>query len=559
MSEGWADFNALLMVVRPGDNLNGTFGAGIYAPRFIGDSGYFGIRRFPYSVDMSKNPLTFTHIQNGVALPTNAPILPNGGPNAEVHNTGEVWAMTMFEVYNALHKNPAGRTFEQVRRQMADYLVAGLKLHPAEATFTEARDAMLAAIKAGGIQSDLTSAAGAFAKRGLGSCAVSPPRDTTTNIGVTESFETKAQLAVGKATVDDALGSCDHDGTLDSGEYGYVTVTVTNASPVVASDVGVTLGHPPAGMSFLKGPTARIPSIPPYGSAQAQIAVGLAPGMTGIQTLSLDVTLDNAAACAMGSASVPVPLRGNTDDVDNASATEDFESSVPVWTKAGNGAAAAWDTVADDATHHHMHGADSDFASDTSLVSPPLMVGAGPLSVAFVHSHAFEADGGGNYDAGVIEVSEDGGATWKDVTSYAGVVDPYSGVVAMGTALAGRRAFVGLNGANPGRNPVNINFGTALAGKTIQLRFRIVTDSLAGAGGWDLDDIAFTGLTNKPFRSVVANQQVDCKAPPPADTTTDPLESSGCGCTAGAALPGAPFAGLFAAVLLGLVIRRRRR
>src|SRR5262249_205410 len=77
LSEGWADFNALLMMARNGDNLDGTFGVGVYSAISFGDSGYFGIRRFPYSVDQTKNALLLHHIADGQALPTGMPM--NGG------------------------------------------------------------------------------------------------------------------------------------------------------------------------------------------------------------------------------------------------------------------------------------------------------------------------------------------------------------------------------------------------------------------------------------------------------------------------------------------------
>ena len=80
MSEGWGDFTALHMISREGDNLDGTYAASVYASRAFGDSAYYGIRRNPYSVDFSKNGLTFKHISDGVALPPGT--LP-GGPNSE--------------------------------------------------------------------------------------------------------------------------------------------------------------------------------------------------------------------------------------------------------------------------------------------------------------------------------------------------------------------------------------------------------------------------------------------------------------------------------------------
>jgi len=47
---------------------------------------------------MTKDPLTYKHISNGVAI-TGAPISfgAAGANNAEVHNTGEVWTSMLWE------------------------------------------------------------------------------------------------------------------------------------------------------------------------------------------------------------------------------------------------------------------------------------------------------------------------------------------------------------------------------------------------------------------------------------------------------------------------------
>ena len=69
--------------------------------------------------------------------------------NSEVHNSGEVWATMLFEGFAALlaqSQGPAPKyTFDEARRRMADYVVGGMKLAPVEPTFTEQRDAIVAA------------------------------------------------------------------------------------------------------------------------------------------------------------------------------------------------------------------------------------------------------------------------------------------------------------------------------------------------------------------------------------------------------------------------------
>jgi hypothetical protein len=58
MSEGWGDFNGLLLQLRDGDNRKGTYAQGSYADATgTPDAAYFSIRRFPYSRDHLKNPL----------------------------------------------------------------------------------------------------------------------------------------------------------------------------------------------------------------------------------------------------------------------------------------------------------------------------------------------------------------------------------------------------------------------------------------------------------------------------------------------------------------------
>ncbi len=131
------------------------------------------IRRYPYSTDMNINPLTFKHIVNGEPLPVGPPVAfgANGASNAEVHNTGEVWATMMWEAYASILRDTLGAnprlTFAQAQDRMKLYLVASLKMTPSSPTFTEARDAVLAAAYATDAV-DFVKFQLAFAKRGAG-------------------------------------------------------------------------------------------------------------------------------------------------------------------------------------------------------------------------------------------------------------------------------------------------------------------------------------------------------------------------------------------------------
>jgi hypothetical protein len=148
---------------------------------------YFSIRRYPYSADMNKNPLTFKHISNNVVLPSGPgapPISANAAGNNEVHNAGEVWCSMLWEVFvNLVLKHQ----HEEAEKRMLAYVIGGLKLTPPRPTFTQARDGIITAVSAMSA-GDLPEVKAAFAKRGIGTGAVSPPSNSTSLAGVVESF-----------------------------------------------------------------------------------------------------------------------------------------------------------------------------------------------------------------------------------------------------------------------------------------------------------------------------------------------------------------------------------
>src|SRR3954447_26289782 len=158
---------------------------------FPADAAYYGIRRAPYSADHTINDLSFRHMTDGVATPTNHPFQVIGN-NAEVHNGGEVWASMMWEGYIALQQ--AGNSFEDVRLKMRKYVVAGLLLAPPDATPTETRDALLTAVDVAS-PADHDVLAAAYARRGFGTCAVSPPADSESFVGIVDGIEVKGRIS----------------------------------------------------------------------------------------------------------------------------------------------------------------------------------------------------------------------------------------------------------------------------------------------------------------------------------------------------------------------------
>lgn len=192
MGEGWGDFFAISMTSQSADDfVNGVFPVGGWTdltPTF-NDNYYFSIRRYPYSADITKNPLTFRHISAGQLLPVGPPISPNaGGSNSAVHNAGEIWCAALWEVFVNL---VAKHGHDEAERRMLSDVVGGLKLTPSRPTFLHARDGIISAATALNPE-DLSEIWSGFAKRGMGVGAVAPAQNSTDLKGVVESFAVPA-------------------------------------------------------------------------------------------------------------------------------------------------------------------------------------------------------------------------------------------------------------------------------------------------------------------------------------------------------------------------------
>ncbi len=535
MSEGWADFTALHMQVHEGDALDGVYNVGAYATAAMGDYAYFGIRRYPYSTNLAKNPLTFHHISDGIALPAASavPNNDNGIGNSESHNAGEIWATMMFEAYMALVAESRGPTpkytFEQARRAMSNYVVAGMKLTPTDATYLEQRDAILAAALAADEQ-DFVVLAQAFARRGAGTGAIGPVRDSTTLVGVTESFVVKSDQSFGAASVAEDADSCDNDGTLDSGELGtlHVRVISSGVNPLEGSTLEVSSATP--GVSFPEGTSFPVATLAAFHSADFDIKVKLDAPFVGPGNLVLDYKLTNPSA-ASTTVTGSLKVRADYDNQPAASATDDVESDVVLWqvnSLSGSLPAETWSRGFSGAENHAWHGVDQGALGDIALESPELKVSASePFKVVFKHHYSFEADTTTNWDGGVVEISVDGGP-FLDVTLSPSMPAPgYNGTLGNTSMnpLSDRLAFVQRNTGYPADDTVSLSFGSDYAGKTVKLRFRIGSDQNTGDEGWFIDDIAFSGITNKPFAVVVPNSGV-CAHGPHADAGDDQTVAS---------------------------------
>lgn len=548
MGEGWSDFHALLFMVREGQdskpgnqNWMGAYGVGNYASfTFNDDERWFGIRRATYSADPAKNHTTFKYIGTAVdGLTVSFPFLGTAADNpAEVHATGEIWAAMLFDCYVSMLQN---HPFAEAQNTMKDYIVASYKVTPAFPTFVEARDALLQVVAANSM-ADYDCFGQAFANRGLGIGAVAPNRGSATNAGVVESFDWADNYLIESVAVGDGSANCDGDGVLDPGETGMATVTIRNIGQHTLSGVTATASSTTTGASFpAPGPTATFAAVGPGSLGTVQIPIALAATFSG-SSVNLKVDVHGTVGTG-GTAdwSATQTVVANLDEVPGTD-TETFgtvgsnwsilvaphtQQPPPgtVWTRVANG-------NSDDGTTFQGF---TNVQADESIVTPPIDVApTSDFTLSFQNLYVNFLQAGGNSidptGGVVVEVSDDGGATWTDVIDVSGaaITNGYNDVVPTappGVApnqrnpLEGRDAFTG---ANPGLvagtslfDDVSVNFHRAYAGKTVLIRFRygFGWDEFDPAWLYELDNVKLTGTINHPFLTSVADRRICVPTP----------------------------------------------
>lgn len=266
MGEGWSDFYALSLLSSPEDDPDAVYAAAGYAGYQLGglaENYYFGLRHFPYTTDMTKNPFTYKDVDPNQVIPhagvPRSPIYPFDPTEAsEVHHQGEIWCSMLWEVRaNMIHKYGADGNL-----MMLQLITDAMKLTPASPTYVEARDAVILADQVDNGGANIGEIWRGFAKRGLGVGATSPDSDTTT--GVVESFSTP-----GLQLVSSVVRGGNENGMIDPNECDEIYLTLTNGSGTIGASVTLTLATTTPGV-YITVPTVTIPVFP-IGAAVSNI------------------------------------------------------------------------------------------------------------------------------------------------------------------------------------------------------------------------------------------------------------------------------------------------
>ena len=164
MGEGWSDWFALMMQLKPGDVGGAKRGIGTFVSSQPIDGP--GIRDYVYSTDRALNPMTYNNT-NGYQF-----IDKDGVEQTSAHGVGSVWATMLWDLtwayINKYGYDDNKYTGVGGNNRLMRLVLDGIKLQPCSPTFVDGRDALIAADQATTGGKDFCLIWEVFAARGLG-------------------------------------------------------------------------------------------------------------------------------------------------------------------------------------------------------------------------------------------------------------------------------------------------------------------------------------------------------------------------------------------------------
>lgn len=504
LGEGWSDFMALALLSEPADDIDGAYAFGGYATKQLGradflDNYYFGIRRYPYSTDLSKNPLTYQMISdklrpNTAQTPRN-PVV--GDLSAEVHAEGEVWCAVLWDCRANLIRQYG---FEAGNRMILQLVVDGMKFSPPNPNFLEARDAILIADRIRNNSVNQCALWAAFAKRGIGVSASSPQAEEVH--GIVEAFDVPPECTgprVIAAIVNDTpSGNNNH--RLDPGEQNVqlnLQLENNTAAPLTISSARLSTSA--VGIA-LPTPFASFPAIAQNGgraTASTPFSISV-PGSAPCGPIQLSLSLETNQGNFVVPFSMPVGINVVgpeetlfSDNVESGSNGWTPQSPWAITTSASNSPPNSW-TDSPGGTYQNL--------TNTSLMSPLIdLTTFKDVTISFAHRFSFE-DG---FDTGSVEVSADDGKSWQRVASFSGTQSGFVPVVVSAPSLA--RA------------------------KQARVRFHVSSDTAVVADGWYIDDISVRAKPITPECAIANTRPVanDLEVTVMRNSSANPLTLTG--------------------------------
>lgn len=233
-----------------------------------------------------------------------------------------------------------------------------------------------------------------------------------------------------------ASGPGDHDGILDPGEDVDLSVTAENLGLSGVTGVSAEVTTTTPGVTVTSG-LITFPDIPSQGFAAGNAPVSFSIASSVACRSTIDFTITYTANEGSWSDTFSLIVGGGTPF---SMLSEAFESGIPAtWTivngGSGGGAAATWtaanpnDRILDPPFSGKFAIVDSDaagpFATQDEQLITPVLHATTCAGVSLQFSNQFHYFAEGFTETGDVDVSTDGGASWANALSLAGLDDGY--------------------------------------------------------------------------------------------------------------------------------------
>jgi extracellular elastinolytic metalloproteinase len=462
--EGWSDFLALAFTAKATDR-NRPRGLGMYVEREKTDG--LGIRTYRYSTDKNVNPLTYDDL-----LPEQNAVSP--------HKSGEVWMAPIWDMYwkmvDVYGFDPNMKNNKSGNGRAVQLVIDGMKLQPCTPGFLDARDAILAADRANNGGQNQKLIWDAFAGRGMGFNASQGSNERKDDN--TEGFETNpffSNAVFMKKTMTESI---------KAGENITVRLKINNYKTVPAT--GLVITDP-------------IPQGATYVSNSSSTSVAVNNGVLTWNIPSIAVNDSLTITYRLSTDASKKSIATFLDDMENGDSKWDIEELEDP--QSGN----LWEIVDFQSKSGEKSwgvGYPAKGLSDQVFFNrQPIAVTGNKPVLRFFHNINSEPI----YDAGIVQISTDGGRNWE-FTDDKVFKNPYRGKVDYSTfATPNIKGYWGITDTFQS-SCIDLS---SYKGKNIQFRFRFGADSTQSGTGWFIDDVAVMDMFNYTSQARLITTQKD--------------------------------------------------